>query len=182
MPTDEEYRMRARYTRTAIGLHWIIFLAIAGMMILGFYVHGLHFSPTRIRLVNYHKWSGVTLFLLVLFRLLWRLSHEPPPLPDTMSRLTRRAALASHRLLYLLMFAIPLSGWLMSSAMGYQTVWFGIVPLPNLVQRSAPLGAHLLELHATLNFVLIILAAGHAGAALKHHFIDHDDVLKRMMH
>jgi cytochrome b561 len=173
--------MGARYTRTAIGLHWIIFVALAGMMTLGFYVHGLHFSPTRIRLVNYHKWAGVTLFLLILLRLLWRLTHEPPPLPATMPRLTRWAASAVHWMLYLLMFAIPFSGWLMSSAKGYQTVWFGIVPLPDLVQRNAVLGSQLLQLHATLNFILIVLAAAHAAAAFKHHFIDHDDVLTRIL-
>lgn len=173
--------MSARYTRTAIWLHWLTFLILAGLVTFGFYVHGLRFSPARIRLVNYHKWAGVTFLLLVLGRLAWRWMHRPPALPVSMPKLQLRAASGAHWLLYSLMLLIPISGWLMSSAKGYQTVWFGILPLPNLVQRNAALGAQLLEVHLVLNVLLIVLVAGHAAAAIRHHVFDKDDVLTRML-
>jgi len=170
-----------RYTHTAIAFHWLIAVALGGAVIFGFYVHGLHMSPSRIRMVNWHKWVGVTLFLLVLLRLLWRITHRAPPLPSTMHPLVRLGANLSHIGLYVLMLAIPVTGWLMSSAKGFRTVWFGLVPLPNLVGRDAQLGIQLLELHETLNWMLIALVALHSAAALKHHFIDRDDVLVRML-
>jgi cytochrome b561 len=170
-----------RYTHTAIAFHWLIAVALGGAVSFGFYVHGLHMSPSRIRLVNWHKWIGVTLFLLVSLRLLWRITHPAPPLPSAMHPLVRLGANLSHIGLYVLMLAIPVTGWLMSSAKGFRTVWFGLVPLPNLVGRDAQLGIQLLELHETLNWLLIALVALHVAAALKHHFLDRDDVLLRML-
>ena len=93
----------------------------------------------------------------------------------------RRAAEATHVLLYLLMLVVPLSGWLMSSAKGFQTVWFGVLPLPDLVGKDKALGDLLQEVHEVLNFTLAGLVLAHLGAALKHHFIDRDDVLARML-
>jgi cytochrome b561 len=84
-------------------------------------------------------------------------------------------------LLYVLMFAVPLSGWLMSSAKGFQTVWFGVLPLPDLLQKDADLGDLLQQLHMILNFSMAGLVLAHLGAALKHHLIDRDDVLARML-
>ena len=84
-------------------------------------------------------------------------------------------------LLYLLMFAVPLSGWLMSSAKGFQTVWFGLLPLPDLLSKNVELGKLLAEVHELLNFTMAALVIAHLGAALKHHFIDRDDVLTRML-
>jgi len=79
------------------------------------------------------------------------------------------------------MFAIPLSGWLMSSAKGVQTVYFGVLAIPDLIARNSRLGDVLLTVHLSLNLLLIVIIAGHAAAALKHHFIDRDDVLVRML-
>jgi cytochrome b561 len=84
-------------------------------------------------------------------------------------------------LLYLLMFAVPLSGWLMSSAKGFQTVWFGVLPLPDLLQKDTDLGDLLQQMHMLLNFTMAGLVAAHAGAALKHHFLDRDEILARML-
>lgn len=84
-------------------------------------------------------------------------------------------------MIYLLMVAIPLSGWLMSSAKGYQTVYFGILPIPDLLGKNKELGDVLQTVHQTLNFLLAALVIGHVGAALKHHLIDKDDVLRRML-
>ncbi len=173
--------MSARYTPVAIALHWLVALGIFGTFALGFYMEDLPFSPAKLQLVSWHKWAGVTLFALVCARLAWRLGHPPPALPDTMPALLRRAAGAAHGLLYLLMLAIPVSGWLMSSAKGVPTVWFGVLPLPDLVAKDKALGDFLEGTHATLNYTLLALVAAHVGAALKHHFVDRDDVLARML-
>ena len=113
-----------KYTTVAIALHWLMALALIGMFALGFYMAGLPLSPDKLKLFSWHKWTGVTLFILVGVRLSWRIAHRAPPLPERMSRREQVLARAGHRLLYLLMFAIPLSGWLMSSAKGVQTVYF----------------------------------------------------------
>jgi cytochrome b561 len=93
----------------------------------------------------------------------------------------RMAAEWTHYLLYVLMFAVPLSGWLMSSAKGFQTVWFGILPLPDLVGKSKEFGEQLELVHQGLNFFMAFVVAGHVLAALKHHYLDRDDVLVRML-
>lgn len=169
------------YTRTAIALHWLIALAIFGTFALGLYMHDLPVSPTKLRLYSYHKWTGVTIFLLVLVRLAWRATHAAPPLPAAMPAWQRTAAHATHHLLYLLIVVIPLSGWLMSSAKGFQTVWFGVLPLPDLLEKNKELGDRLVLVHQTLNFTLAALVVAHVGAAIKHHVVDRDDVLRRML-
>lgn len=171
----------SQYTRTAKVLHWLIALLIIGLFAFGQYMSDLSMSPRKLQLYSWHKWAGVTVFFLVLIRLGWRLLHPPPPLPIQMSKLQRLASHAGHAVLYLLMLAIPLSGWLMSSAKGYQTVWFGLMPLPDLVGKDKQLGDALVELHGALNGVLMLIVAIHGLAALKHHFIDRDDVLIRML-
>lgn len=170
-----------RYTGVAIGLHWLIAFAILATFVLGLYMHELPLSPQKLKLYSWHKWAGVTIFLFVALRLGWRLTHRAPELPATMPAWQRTAAEATHALLYLLMFAVPLSGWLMSSAKGFQTVWFGVLPLPDLVGKNKELGDLLREVHELLNFGMAALVVAHLGAALKHHFIDRDDVLTRML-
>lgn len=169
-----------RYTRTAIGLHWLVAVALIGTFGLGLYMHELPFSPDKLKLYSWHKWAGVSIFLLVLTRILWRLAHRPPP-PVSMPAWQRRAAESVHLLLYVLMLAIPVSGWLMSSAKGVPTVWFGVLPLPDLLGKDKELGELLETVHKTFNFSMAALVLAHAGAALKHHLVDHDDVLVRML-
>lgn len=171
----------ARYTGTAIALHWLIALALLAIFGLGVYMQDLPLSPAKLKFYSWHKWAGVTVFLLVAVRLGWRLTHAVPALPAAIPAPQRLLAGAIHGLLYLLMFAIPLSGWLMSSAKGFQTVWFGLVPLPDLVAKDAALGDSLQALHFALNMVLAGLVVVHAAAALKHHFVDRDDILTRML-
>lgn len=173
--------MNLRYTRTAIWLHWLVALGLIGTFALGLYMPDLPLSPTKLKLFSWHKWAGVTLFFLVLIRLGWRLSHPAPALPSTMPAVMRLVSHAMHWLMYTLMFAIPLSGWLMSSAKGFQTVWFGVLPLPDLLAKDTALGERLTALHEVLSFVLLGLVIVHTVAALKHHFIDHDDVLTRIL-
>lgn len=173
--------MTDRYTRTAISLHWLIALLIFIAFPLGLYMHELPLSPDKLRLYSYHKWIGVTVFMLAAIRLFWRATHQPPALPESMPGWEKFAARATHFALYILIVIIPLSGWLMSSAKGFQTVWFGVLPLPDLLDKDKEVGDFLQEVHEVLNFVLFGLVLGHIGAALKHHFIQHDDILARML-
>ena len=170
-----------RYTATAITLHWLLSIGLVSIGAFGVYMHGLPLSPWKLRVFSWHKWADVTAFLLVIVRLGWRLTHRPPALPTSMSPATRFIAHVGHAMIYVLMFAIPLSGWLMSSAKGFQTVYFGVLPLPDLVSHDRVLGNALLQVHQALNIALAVLVAGHAAAALRHHFIDKDDVLARML-
>ncbi|MDO8261926.1 MAG: cytochrome b [Gallionella sp.] len=173
--------MADRYTRTAITLHWIIALLIFTAFPLGVYMHELPLSPDKLRLYSYHKWIGVTIFLLALLRISWRRTHRPPPLPAAMPSWEKFAAHAVHSLLYVLILAIPLSGWLMSSAKGVQTVWFGVLPLPDLVSKNKELGDLLKAVHESFNILLLGLVIAHIGGALKHHLIERDDILARML-
>ncbi|MEW6131599.1 MAG: cytochrome b [Pseudomonadota bacterium] len=169
------------YTRTAVGLHWLVAVAIIGTFGLGLYMHELPFSPGKLKLYSWHKWAGVSIFLLVLVRVFWRLSHQPPALPAHMPPWQRQAAEGAHLLLYVLMLAVPVTGWLMSSAKGVPTVWFGVLPLPDLLAKDKELGELLATLHKVLNIGMAALVLAHVGAALKHHFIDRDEVLVRML-
>ena len=171
----------SRYTSTAIALHWLIAVMLLMSVSVGLYMTGLKFSPEQLKLFNWHKWAGVTIFMLVLVRCGWRLFHAAPPLPESMPVWQRRGGTITHLLLYALMLAIPLSGWLMSSAKGFQTVYFGQIPIPDLLGKDKELGELLTLVHKFLNYSMIAIAIAHAAAALKHHFIDKDDVLRRML-
>ena len=165
----------------AIGLHWVIALLIFATFPLGLYMHDLPLSMQRLRLYSFHKWIGVTILAFVLVRLAWRATHFPPRLPDTMPPWERTAAGVMCWLLYVLMIAVPIGGWLLSSAQGFQTVWFGILPLPDIVARDRQLAHSLAELHTALSFFMLACVGLHFAAALKHQFLTRDDVLLRMM-
>ena len=170
-----------RYTGIAIGLHWLIGLMILISLGVGLYMVDLKLSPTKLQLYSWHKWAGVTIFMLVLIRCIWRITHAAPPLPDDMPRWQRIVAEATHYVLYALMIAIPLTGWLMSSAKGFQTVYFGVLPIPDLLDKNKELGETLNVVHTYLNYTMIGILLAHIGAALKHHFIEKDDILRRML-
>ncbi|MCE4538764.1 cytochrome b [Pelomonas sp. P7] len=168
-----------RYSPFAIVLHWLLAITIVGAFGLGLYMSDLPFSPSRIKLYNWHKWAGVTILALSALRLLWRLAHRPPadlPMPVWQAR----AAHAVHGLLYLAFFAVPLTGWAMSSAKGFPVVWFGVLPLPDFVPKDHDLGELLEEVHAALAWGLAVLVLAHVAGALKHHFVDRDGLLQRM--
>ena len=140
----------------------------------------LHASPTKVRLFSYHKWIGMTVLGLVLIRSVWRLTHTPPPeLP--MPRWQRLVARSTHYLLYLLLIATPLCGWLYTSATGYPVVYLKLWQLPDLVHKNKQLADVLVEVHSDLAWALLWLVVLHSAAALKHHFIDHDSTLRRML-
>jgi cytochrome b561 len=171
----------ARYRASAQLLHWLTALLLPGSFALGFYMVGLDVSPDKLRLYAYHKWIGVTVFAVALLRLGWRLWSPPPALPASMPAWERQASSTVHRLLYLLVLAVPLSGWLMSSAKGFQTVYFALLPIPDALAKNAALGAALEEVHWALNKMLLLTVCLHIAAALKHHYIDRDGILLRML-
>jgi len=170
-----------RYTRVAITLHWLIAAAIFSTFLLAQYMTQLQLSPVKLKLYSYHKWIGVTIFLLVLVRLVWRLSHRPPAPPVTMPAWQHTAATTAHFLLYVFTLAIPISGWLMSSASGFQVVYLGQIPVPDLVAKNKQLAEQLKQVHEALNWLMLGVVVLHVAAALKHHLVDRDDVLQRML-
>lgn len=172
--------VKAHYTRTAVALHWLVALLILAAVILGWTMTGMDISPARLKAFNYHKWIGVTILALVVLRLLWRLRHRPPPL-EPMPRWQQLAAHAGHVLLYLLMLAVPLAGWVYSNAAGYRVVYLGKLSLPNLVDRDKALADQWHEVHELLATVLVVVVALHVLAALQHHFIHKDNTLRRML-
>jgi cytochrome b561 len=170
-----------RYTRTAMLLHWLMAVLILGLFGLGIYMAGLPLSPQKLKLYSYHKWAGITVLSLALLRVLWRITHTPPPLPASQPRWQQLAAHAGHGLLYVLIIAAPLTGWLMSSALGFSVVWFGVVPLPDLIEKNKELGELLKLVHRYLNYSFLAVVMGHALAAIKHQWLDKDGTLSRML-
>ena len=173
---------KQRYSATAMSLHWLIALLIVAGFYLGWIMTDIPgFTPTKLRYFSWHKWIGVTVFVLAVIRLAWRLTHRAPKLPPGMQPLQKLAAELVHVILYVLMFVIPASGYLYSSAAGIQVVYLGIVPLPTLIGPDATLKVVLKTVHIWLNYTLLALVAAHTMAALKHHFIDRDGLLARMI-
>lgn len=175
----------ARYNTVAIVLHWLLALAILVMFVVGVYMTDLPFSPLRLKLYNWHKWAGVTFLALTLLRLLWRITHRPPALPVAVTRTMpgwqQRAYHATHHLMYLLFFAVPLVGWAYSSAAGFPIVWFGQIPLPDLLPANKDLAELIKPLHELFALALMALAGLHIAAALKHQLVDRDGLLARML-
>lgn len=174
-----------RYSGIAVSLHWVLALAIVASFSVGVYMHDLPFSIARIKLFNYHKWAGITILVLSLLRLLWRLTHRPPPLSPRQLAVTpawqQRTAKVSHALMYVLFFAVPLLGWAYSSAAGLPIVWFGVLPLPDFVPVNRDMANALLKpLHAYAAFTLGGVVLLHVAAAFKHQFIDRDHLMSRM--
>lgn len=170
-----------RYTTTAISLHWVVAALIVTAFSIGLIAVELPVSPQKLRLYSWHKWVGVSIALLMLVRLGWRWRHPPPALSPGMRRWERRAAAGTHALLYALLLAVPLSGWLMSSAAGFPVVYFGVLPLPDLVGKDKALADTLKLVHYALNKTLLLLVILHIAAALRHHLVNRNTVLTRML-
>ena len=143
-------------------------------------MRGLPLSPQKLELYSYHKWLGVTVLLLFLPRVLIRIALPPPALLPAPAWQLRLAGI-THTLLYLLILLVPISGWIMSSAKGFPVVYLGIVPLPDLVGKDKELGNFLKDVHEALSTGLALLVVLHLGAAVKHHVIDKDGTLRRML-
>ncbi|WP_326524894.1 cytochrome b [Sphingomonas sp.] len=168
-----------RYSTGAIVFHWLIAVAIIVNLWLGIAHDSL---PRDWKAMPVHKALGITVLVLSLARLAWRLRHQPPPLVGDMPAWERGAATASHWALYALTIAVPLTGWLMVSggAVRRPLDWFGLFPLPYLpVGRAAGSFGH--EAHEVLGFALLGLAVLHVVAALRHHLILRNPTLVRML-
>ena len=160
-------------------LHWGMALAIAGQVALGWYMTDLPRGLPKLKFYALHKSVGLTLLALALLRLGWRLVEQRPVLPP-MPAWQLRSATLTHVLLYALLFAIPLSGWLFNSAAGFPLQWFGLVNLPALTGSSTGLKETARAIHENAVTVLLVVLALHAAAAIKHHFLDRDRTLASM--
>ncbi|MEI5999673.1 cytochrome b [Paraburkholderia bengalensis] len=181
----------SHYSRTAMILHWLIALLIMVNVALALSAESLPGEWVR-PVIDTHKSIGITVLGLALLRVLWRVSHRPPPLPREFPSWERMAAHAAHFLLYFLMFALPLSGWMHDSAWKAAATHpmhlFGVIPFPRIgfimnldPAVKEPLHDQFGALHTYLGYALYALLAMHIGGALKHELIDRHSVLKRMV-
>ena len=178
---NDELEMPSRYGYVAMLLHWLVAALIFATFAIGVVmvdIPGL--TPAKLRYFSWHKWLGVTVLGLAALRLLWRWWRGVPP-AIAMPRWQQRAASFAHALLYLLMLAVPLSGYFYSLAAGVPVVYFGIWPLPVLVEADPVLKPVLKQIHLALVYTLFVMVMVHLLAAIKHQLIDRDGLLKRML-
>ncbi len=171
-----------RYTKTAMLLHWLVAVLIIATFFLGLSMVAIPgFSPTKLKYFSWHKWMGVTVLFLAVLRVLWRVTHKPPPALASIPDWQHKIAEGMHHLLYLLIFAVPLSGYLYSYAAGVPVVYLGLWQMPAPFAPDPELKATLKTVHYVLTMSMAAAVVAHALAALKHHFIDRDVTLKRML-
>jgi cytochrome b561 len=171
----------SRYGSVAKLLHWTIVLLIIAQFVLASSAEDLPNGLEKLKLLATHKSIGMTVLMLALFRLGWRLANVVPPPPPGMPRWQVVAAHASHGLLYALLIAQPITGWIMSSARNFPVAYFGWFQWPDLVEPSDALHERFEDIHHLLAEVLLVVALLHAAAALYHHFGSRDEVLLRML-
>ncbi len=169
------------YDPAAKALHWLTALLVIGLLCVGIWMVGLSPSMQKLKVYSWHKWAGITVLLLTVLRLVWRHVRPPPPLPATVTPLDRRLAPWGHAALYVLLFAMPITGWLMSSAAGIPVVLYGVWQLPDLVAKDEALFKALQTTHHILSRVLIVVLAIHVAAVIKHDVLRRDGVLRRML-
>ncbi|MBW3550752.1 MAG: cytochrome b [Proteobacteria bacterium] len=162
-------------------LHWAIVLLLVAIATIGLVMGDMPNTPRKIEVYALHKSLGLTLLALTVLRLGWRLyAGAPPPVPGT-ARWQRHAARLSHAALYLMLLAMPLTGWLFNSAAGYRLQWFGLFNLPALAGRDEALRATALALHNNGFWLLLALVLAHTAAAFHHHVFLQDATLSRML-
>lgn len=170
-----------KYGSISQSLHWLMALLIILMLALGLYMVNLPLSALKLKLYGWHKQIGVLILMLACVRLLWRWVNLIPPYPDHMPLWQKFAAHSVHVALYIFMFAMPITGWMLSSASGLPISFFGLFTLPDLIAPNEDLRPILVLTHRWLGYALIGALLAHIGAALQHHFIDKDDILRRML-
>lgn len=179
--------MSIKNTRNCYGalsktLHWLLFILLCGMIAVGFYMGDMPKGPEKWELYNYHKVAGITILFIILFRLFWRVINVTPDYPNEMPLVEKIASHVMHWSLYLLMLAMPLSGWIMSTAankLPHIGAW--TIPKFPFIPESEAWGSVNHAIHVYGVWVLIGFATLHILAALKHHFIDRDNILRRMI-
>ena len=172
--------MTQRYRWPTIGVHWLTVLLIISAYVLATILEDMTLSPQKLKLYSWHKWVGITVLFLLPLRLLFRFL-DPLDHRAGLTALEVKASAAVHGVIYLLLFAVPMFGWLHSSAAGFPVVWLGVLPLPDLVGKDKALAEVFKELHEGSVNLLIALVVLHAAAALYHHHIRRDGVLARMV-
>lgn len=173
-----------RYGAVAILLHWLMAFLIIGLVALGLYMVRLPdvgFNTKKITLILYHKEVGLLVLILFAARLGWRITHVLPLLVAHLPDWQKVAARFVHLSFYALMFALPMTGWLMSSAAGIPVSFFGLFILPDFLPHDDYLFHRLIDIHKWFGYVLILLIFVHVGAALRHHFVFKDDTLRKML-
>jgi cytochrome b561 len=173
-----------RYGAPAIALHWLMALLLSALVALGLYMTSLPdvgFDTWKIRLIIYHKQLGLLAFMLVALRLVWRIGNVLPQLLETIPDWQKVLARFVHLCFYALMLALPVTGWLMSSAAGIPVSALGLFALPDLVPYDDRLFHTLIAVHHYLGYALMICMAAHIGAAFVHHFLLKDSTLKTML-
>lgn len=168
-----------RFGWMAMGLHWLMALLIIGMLSLGIYMVDLPISLQKLKLYGWHKEYGFIILALAVFRLYWRLTNINPRL--SLPFLEQIAARLVHFAFYGFLFAMPITGWLLTSATGIPTSFFGLFTIPNLIGPNKELLEWFGWIHQWLAYALIAAIIVHTLAALKHHFYDKDDILRRML-
>jgi cytochrome b561 len=162
-------------------LHWIIVLLIINQWVIAERADALPNGLAKLQVLAWHKSFGITILMLAAIRLVWRVMNPTPDLTTETKPWERVLAKLSHLLLYALIFAMPLTGWMMSSARNFPVSWFKLFQLPDLVAPGEQTFHQMLDLHHLLFKVLVGVALLHIAGALKHHFLDKNDVLKRML-
>ncbi len=170
-----------RFGMIAMLLHWLMALLMIGLIILGLYMVGLPISLQKLKYYGWHKEFGVLVLMLATVRLAWRFTNTTPLLPPQMPKWEQIAAHSMHYFFYIFMFALPITGWMLSSAAGLPVSFFGLFVLPDLILANEQTRHLLTEIHKWLAYGLIAAICGHVGAALQHHFINKDDILRRML-
>lgn len=182
----------SRYTSVAIALHWVIAVMLVSMVFYGWWMEGLRdlalagdlsFGEVQ-NAYNWHKTAGIIILVLSLARLAWRLTHPVPPLPASAPAWQNRIARGIHIAFYAVMIGAPIGGWVTASATQFPTHLFNVdaLALPRLpVPQTTEFYEFAGSVHGAGGWVILALLALHAGAALKHHFIDRDGVLQRMI-
>lgn len=161
--------------------HWLIAALILVQFIIGSIAEDMKLTPAKLDLFVWHKSIGVTVLVLALLRLLWRLGNPPPVAPAGTASWERRLAAAAHWVLYALIFAVPLSGWWVSDASRVPFKAFFSVPMPDFIATDRAVQEAAAEVHEALTMTLLVVVIVHVAAALRHHFLLHDDVLRRML-
>lgn len=172
---------RERWGAVSQFLHWLIVALIALQAALGLTGLLLPLGVEKLATLARHKSIGITILGLAVLRLLWRWVNPTPPLPSNLKPHERFLARFTHAALYVLLFAMPLTGWTMSSARGFPVSWFNLFELPDLVPKSTALYNTLVATHAVLACSLAVVVALHVAGAVKHHFVLRDDTLRRML-
>jgi cytochrome b561 len=170
-----------RFGLVARTLHWLTLVLLIGSFSLAVSMVNMPFSPRKLEFYSWHKWVGVTIFLLVLLRLGWRLANPVPQQPSGQQQWQRRLAGLSHAALYAILIVMPITGWIMSSALNLPVVYLGLVHIPSPFGVDRALGETMKVVHLSLAVALLVLVTIHALAALYHHLVLRDDVLRRML-